>query len=154
MLVHAEALVSDRLGTVPAHARFVLQSNETFPVDAPVDFLCAYSVFTHMEHEDTYRYLKSALAAGTADTTFVASVLQLDTPVHQNAFLVSAAKTVEQRWANVRDVVTSQDLFTTVAQLAGWTVTRWIPITESAGTLPDGERVGVGQSIVIMRPTG
>ena len=153
MLVHATALVSDKLGSVPANARFVVQPDETFPVDAPVDFLCAYSVFTHMEHEDTYRYLKSALAASTADTTFVASVLQLDMQVHQHTFLVSAEKTVDERWASVRNVVTSEVLFTTVAQLAGWTVTRWIPVTESAGTMPDGERVGVGQSIVIMRPT-
>jgi len=153
MLVHAEALVSGRLGSVPANARFVVQPDETFPVDAPVDFMCAYSVFTHMEHEDTYRYLRAALAASTADTTFVASVLQLDMLVHQHEFLVSAGKTVEERWATVRNVVTSEVLFTTVAQLAGWTVTRWIPVTESAGTMPDGERVGVGQSIVIMRPS-
>ena len=152
MLAHARALVADKLGSVPSNARFVVQPDEVFPVDAPVDFLCAYSVFTHMEHEDTYRYLKSALAAGTADTTFVASVLQLDMQVHQHTFLVSAEKTVDERWASVRNVVTSQTLFTTVAELAGWTVSRWIPVTESAGTMPDGERVGVGQSIVIMRP--
>ena len=153
MLVHARALVTDRLGRVPDRARFVVQPDETFPVAAPVDFLCAFSVFTHMEHEDTYRYLKAALAASTTETTFVASVLQLDMNVHQHFFLVSAEKTVEERWANVRNVVTSQDLFTSVAQLAGWTVSRWIPVSESAGTMPDGERVGVGQSIVIMRPT-
>ena len=153
MLVHAEALVNNKLGSVPANASFVIQPDETFPVDAPVDFICAYSVFTHMEHEDTYRYLKSALTASTADTTFVASVLQLDMHVHQHEFLVSAGKTVDERWATVRNVVTSEVLFTTVAQLAGWTVTRWIPVTQSAGTMPDGERVGIGQSIVIMRPT-
>lgn len=153
MLVHARALVTDKLGSVPANAHFVVQPDERFPVDGPVDFLCAFSVFTHMEHEDTYRYLKAALAASTADTTFVASVLQLDMQVHQPMFLVSAEKTVEERWASVRNVVTSEGLFTTVAELAGWTVSRWIPVTESAGTMPDGERVGVGQSIVVMRPS-
>jgi SAM-dependent methyltransferase len=153
MLVHAGALVTDKLGSMPINARFVVQPDETFPVDPPVDFLCAYSVFTHMEHEDTFRYLKAALAASTTGTTFVASVLQIDTPVHQHEFLMSAAKTVDERWASVRNIVTSQDLFTTVAELAGWTVSRWLPVTESAGTMPDGERVGVGQSIVIMRPT-
>ena len=153
MLVHAGALVTESLGAIPANARFVVQPDETFPVEGPVDFVCAFSVFTHMEHEDTYRYLKAALAVSGPATTFVASLLQLEMQVHQHMFLVSAAKTVDERWATVRDVVTSHDLFTTVARLAGWTVTRWIPVTESAATMPDGEPVGIGQSIVIMRPS-
>lgn len=153
MLRHAAALLTSRLGAVPARARFETQPDERFPVSAPPDFFCAYSVFTHMEHEDIFRYLCSARTVSGPDTVFVASCLQLDLPEAQNIFRMSAAKPVDERWREVRNVVTSPELFTEVARLAGWTVTAWHPGSGPAGTMPDGSRVGLGQSIVVMRPT-
>lgn len=154
MLRHAAALLTSRLGAIPARVRFETQPDERFPVSTPPDFFCAYSVFTHMEHEDIFRYLSSALTVSGPDTVFVASCLQLDLPEAQNIFQMSAAKPVDERWREVRNVVTSPDLFTEVTRLAGWTVTAWHPGSGPAGTMPDGTRVGLGQSIVVMRPTG
>jgi SAM-dependent methyltransferase len=153
MLRHAAALLADRLGAVPAHARFATQPDERFPVSTPPDMICAFSVFTHMEHEDVFRYLRSARTASGPGTVFVASCLQLDLPEAQNIFRMSADKAVDERWREVRNVVTSPDLVTQVARLAGWTVAAWHPGSGPAGTMPDGSRVGLGQSIVVMRQT-
>lgn len=152
MLRHAAALLTSRIGAVPAHTRFTVQPDEQFPVLTPPDMFCAFSVFTHMEHEDIYRYLRSARAVSAAHTVFVASCLQLDLPEGRNIFEMSAAKTLDERWHEVRNVVTSRDLFTTVAGLAGWTVTAWHGGDGPSGTMPDGSRVGLGQSVVVMRP--
>ena len=153
MLVHAASTVRARLGTMPHNATFEVQLDETFPSGTAPDMICAFSVFTHMEHEDIFRYLRSALTISTAQTTFVASCLQLDLPEAQNVFSVSASKSLDQRWGEVRNVVTSPDLFTEVARLAGWAVTAWYPGSGPAGTMPDGERVGIGQSVVVLNPT-
>ncbi|MCU1394669.1 MAG: methyltransferase domain protein [Ilumatobacteraceae bacterium] len=152
MLLHATALLHDRLGSIPERVRFATQPDEQFPVSGPPDMFCAYSVFTHMEHEDIFRYLRSARTVSAPHTVFVASCLQLDLPEAQNIFLMSAAKSVDERWSEVRNVVTSPELFTEVARLAGWAVTAWHPGSGPAGTMPDGSRVGLGQSIVVMRP--
>jgi SAM-dependent methyltransferase len=154
MLHHAEALLVARLGSVPGNARFTLQADEQFAVLAPPDMFCAFSVFTHMEHEDICRYLRAARDVSAAHTVFVVSCLQLDLPEGRNIFEISAAKTLGERWREVRNVVTSRDLFTTVAAIAGWTVTAWHGGDGPSGTLPDGTRVGLGQSVVVMRPAG
>ena len=153
MLHYAATLLTNRLGNVPSHARFTVQSDEQFPVLTPPDMFCAFSVFTHMEHEDICRYLRAARAVSAAHTVFVASCLQLDLPEGRRIFDASAAKSLDERWSEVRNVVTSRDLFTAVAALAGWTVMAWHGGDGPAGTLPDGSRVGLGQSVVVMRPT-
>ena len=66
-----------------------------------------------------YRYLRSALDIATDRTVFVASVLELRLPEGRDVFLDSAARTVDERWRAVRNVVTSEGLFTDVATLAG-----------------------------------
>lgn len=154
MLRHAAALLADRLGSVPAHARLSVQPDEQFPVLlGPPDMFAAFSVFTHMEHEDICRYLRGARAVSAAHTVFVASCLELELPEGRHIFEMSAVKTLDERWREVRNVVTSRDLFTAVAAVAGWTVTAWHGGDGPAGTMPDGSRVGLGQSVVVMRPS-
>lgn len=153
MLRHAASLLTKRLGGVPTHARFTVQADERFPVVSPPDMFSAFSVFTHMEHEDICRYLRGARAVSGAHTVFVSSCLEIDLPEGRHIFEMSAAKTLDERWTEVRNVVTSRDLFTAVAALAGWTVTAWHGGDGPSGTMPDGSRVGLGQSVVVMRPT-
>jgi len=152
MLVHADQLVADKLGANPPNARFVVQPDETFPVEAPVDFMCVLRLHPRGARRH-HRYLKAARAACTADATFVASVLQLELQIHQHTFPMSTLKTVDERWAEVRNVVTSQDCSQRLLSWPAGQSSCGYPPTESAGTMPDGERVGVGQSIVVMRPS-
>ena len=69
------------------------------------------------------------------------------------AFDASAAKTFDERWLEVRNVVTSRDLFDAVAALAGWTVDKWYSGDAPVTTLPDGNSAALGQSVVVLRPT-
>ncbi|MGH7393310.1 MAG: class I SAM-dependent methyltransferase, partial [Candidatus Rokuibacteriota bacterium] len=46
--------------------------------DASVDMICAFSVFTHMEHEDTYLYLKEARRVVRPGGRLVLSCLPMD----------------------------------------------------------------------------
>ena len=153
MLRHAAGLLERRLGAVPPNTRFVVQPDEAFPVTDPPDVICAYSVFTHMEHEDMFRYLVAARQVSHPATVFVASCLQIELDHPQRIFRTSAALPLDQRWHEVRNVVTSRELFTAVAAMAGWTVDTWLRGDEPAGTLPDGTMTGIGQSIAVMTPT-
>lgn len=98
MLSHADAFLRQNLtGEIPSNFRFLVQTDETFPTVTPPDMICAFSVFTHMEHEDAYRYLVSARAVSGPHTVFVASCLPMENNNAHGIFLASAAQTLEQR---------------------------------------------------------
>jgi cyclopropane fatty-acyl-phospholipid synthase-like methyltransferase len=86
------------------------------------DMICAFSVFTHIEHEDTYRYLADARRIVRPDGLFVLTCLPIQTAWGRRAFLDSARGGLEERWRAVRNVATSMDLMASVASLAGWQV--------------------------------
>jgi cyclopropane fatty-acyl-phospholipid synthase-like methyltransferase len=100
---------------VQAEARFDFRP-ESF------DMICAFSVFTHIEHEDTYRYLADARRIVRPDGLFVLTCLPIQTAWGRRAFLDSARGGLEERWRAVRNVATSMDLMASVASLAGWQV--------------------------------
>jgi cyclopropane fatty-acyl-phospholipid synthase-like methyltransferase len=93
--------------------------------DASVDVMCAFSVFTHMEHEDTYRYLVSARRVVRPGGRFLFSCLPMSLAAARTIFLESAARDLAARWASVRNVTTTVEMMETLATLAGWTVRRW-----------------------------
>src|SRR5262249_53008917 len=72
-----------------------------------VDVLCAFSVFTHMEHEDTYRYLQDAARFVKPDGRIVFSCLTMDLAQARRVFVRSAGEDVCARWMKVRHVTTS-----------------------------------------------
>lgn len=153
MLRHADVFLRRNLpGEIPNNFRFLVQYNEAFPTVTPPDVICAFSVFTHMEHEDFYRYLAAARRVSGPDTVFVASCLPMEIGSAHDIFLASAAQTLEQRWSGVRNVVTSMTLFSAVAELAGWDTVTWLAGDQPATTLPDGTKAALGQSVVILRP--
>ena len=153
MLRHATALLTKEFGATPLNVQFLTQPDETFPTVVAPDMICAYSVFTHMDHEDLYRYLRTAREASAPSTVLVASCLPMDLRVAREIFLASAAKPHDQRWAAVRNVVTSRDLFEAVATLAGWAVCSWLSGDAPATVLSDGTPAALGQSVVVMRPS-
>jgi len=151
MLRHAAALLTKELGAIPPNVQFQTQPDETFPTTFAPDMICAYSVFTHMDHEDIYRYLRTARAVSAPSTILVASCLPMDLGAAREIFLASAAKPHDERWEAVRNVVTSRDLFDAVATLAGWTVSSWLRGDAPATVLSDGTPAALGQSVVILR---
>jgi SAM-dependent methyltransferase len=154
MLEHAERLVRERAPEATCQVSWVKLVSPPFPLpDASVDFVCAFSVFTHMEHEDTFRYLRDAHRVVRPGGRFVFSCLPLDLAIARTIFEQSAQLDVGARWRAVRNVTTSVDLIEAVARLAGWEVERWYRGDEPNVDVPGHGPVALGQSTcVLLRP--
>jgi SAM-dependent methyltransferase len=115
-----------------------------------VDFACVFSVFTHLEHEDTYNYLLELSRVVRPGGKVIFSCLPLDLPVAADFFRQQAALEFGRRWAQVRNIVTSRDLMEAIARLAGWQVVRWYAGNEA--NIPDhhGQLHALGQSSCVL----
>jgi ubiquinone/menaquinone biosynthesis C-methylase UbiE len=93
--------------------------------DAFADLMCAFSVFTHMEAEDSYRYLLSASRVVKRSGKLILSCLPLSLPIARKVFLDSANLELADRWAQARNVVTTEETMETIATMAGWKLVHW-----------------------------
>lgn len=152
MLVHARALVAARVPSGAARVTWLQQVDERFALaDDSVDLMCAFSVFTHMEHEDAYRYLVAARRVVKPGGRMIFSCLPMSDDLGRQVFLRSAALPLRERWSQVRNVTTSVDFMDEISRAAGWQVTRWYPGPERAITVPgESERAAFGQSACVL----
>jgi hypothetical protein len=74
-----------------------------------VDMIRAFSVFTHIEHEDSYLYLKEALRVVRPGGRFVFSCGPVSTTLGKETFLASAGRFLQARYRTVRHIATSRD---------------------------------------------
>lgn len=134
---------------------FMRQRPDVFDVPtASVDFVCAFSVFTHMEPEDAYRYLKAACRIVRPGGKFVLSCFPIHLAAAREIFVAQAEKTFEERWKHVRNFTTTTEQMETIAALAGWDVVRWYRGDEpSIRVPPDGTMLALGQSVCALTPT-
>ena len=148
--------VEARVPAPPCQVTWLHQTTPRFALgEGAVDVLCAFSVFTHLEHEDAYRYLADARRIVRPDGRVVFSCLPLDLQVAREVFLASASVDVRQRWSAVRNVTTSRDLMDAVARLAGWSPVRWYPGDRpSIVSVDTGEASHFGQSICVLERSG
>jgi ubiquinone/menaquinone biosynthesis C-methylase UbiE len=153
MLERAMSRVHQVAPSPSCDVSFIKQTATAFPLpDASVDWVCAFSVFTHMEHEDSYRYLCDARRIVRPTGRFVLSCLPIDTIEYaRHVFRESAKDDLETRWSKVRNVATSTDMIEAIARMAGWTVGRWYDGNARAIDLADGaEPYRFGQSICVL----
>jgi ubiquinone/menaquinone biosynthesis C-methylase UbiE len=153
MLAQARLQTADacRAGT---EVRWVHQTGPSFDLpDGTVDYVAAFSVFTHMEHEDTYLYLRDAHRITRDGGRFMLSCLTMDLPAAHGVFLESTSRSLAERWTQVRNVTTSYELMTSIAELAGWSVVRWYKGDEELIDLDGspGHRCALGQSICVLQ---
>ena len=122
--------------------------------DASADVICAFSVFTHMEAEDTYRYFVDSLRVVRPGGKLIFSCLPVSLVNARPIFMQQASLDLEQRWAAVRNFVTTEETMETLARWAGWRVVRWYRGDESSVTVPGlAEKQALGQSTcVLQRP--
>ncbi len=79
------------------------------------------------------------------------SCLPLDLAAARDIFLASADWSLEERWAQVRNVTTSVDLMNAIARLAGWEPVRWYRGDENNVRVPGrSEMWGLGQSTCVL----
>ena len=150
MLQRAQARIDPLLPEPPCRVSWVKQVGTEFDVpDQSVDAFCAYSVFTHIEHEDSFNFLKDARRAVRPGGFFVFSCLPMDLAVSREIFLASAATDYAGRWGTVRNVTTSMDFMESIARLAGWRVRRWYPGDEENVPLDDRLHL-FGQSVCVL----
>jgi SAM-dependent methyltransferase len=113
------------------------------------DFVCAFSVFTQMEHEDTLRCLRKFTSVLKRGGKVVCSVLNVETEFGKVVLLSEAETGHAQRWQRVRRVTTSYSMMENVAMLAGFNNFRWYRGDEFKINL-DGQIVdGLRQSILV-----
>jgi cyclopropane fatty-acyl-phospholipid synthase-like methyltransferase len=150
-LRHAEQRIAALPDGHRSNVVFVHQTNEDFhESDASVDVACAFSVFTHMEHEDMLRYLVQFRRIIKPGGRLVISCLPLSLDAAREIFKAEAAMDHIARWQRVRNVVTSVQLVEAIAELAGWRVVRWLPGDQPQAMSAAGETRSLGQSVVVL----
>lgn len=153
ILTRAELRIAEVVPDPPCRLTWIKQDDNTFPIeDATVDMICAFSVFTHTEHEDTFNILKDARRIARPGATFVLSCLPMNLDASRVIFAASADMTFDERWASVRNVTTSVDLMEMVARMAGWTTVRWYRGDEDHFEV-GGELEHFGQSVMVLERT-
>ena len=154
MLAHAKKLIDEKVPSPLCTVEFLHQTTPSFSLpDKTVDMLCAFSVFTHMEHEDSFRYLRSARRTIKDDGQLIYSCLTLDLAMSREDFLQQASLDVVERWAVVRNVTTSREMMDTIAGMAGWKTVRWYQGDQRNIQLPNSSEMrALGQSICVLAP--
>lgn len=153
MLRRAEARLEPLTADSSCEVSWVKQVGTAFELPhQSVDVFCAYSVFTHIEHEDTYNFLKDARRALRPGGCFVFSCLPMELSASRDIFGASAAMDYSSRWNTVRNVTTSVDFMDEISRLAGWRVRQWFRGDEENLSL-DGRMYAFGQSVCVLEAT-
>lgn len=156
MLDKAQARFARTRGQPPCRVSWIKQTTPVFPAaDRSVDVICAFSVFTHIEHEDSYLYLVDALRVIRPGGRFIFSCLPMNLANAREVFLVSTRTDFRGRWSHVRNVTTSMELMEDIARLAGWRVRGWYAGDQPSVRLPDSDEFhGLGQSTCVLEAPG
>ncbi|MBX7105217.1 MAG: class I SAM-dependent methyltransferase [Gemmataceae bacterium] len=154
LLRRGESLIRDRHPQSPCGVQWIKHVTCDFPLpDASVDMFCAFSVFTHLEHEDTYKYLCDARRVAKPGGKFVFSCLPMDHAAARDIFRTEADHDLATRWNRVRNVTTTQSMMDAIAGMAGWRVDHWYRGDEANIGQPGETLRGLGQaSCVLVRP--
>ena len=153
MLTHAQSSVDARCAGASCQVSWKHQTVTAFDLPAEsVDFFAVFSVFTHMEHEDSYRYLLDGRRVARQGARFVFSCLTMDLPAARGIFLTSAGSSVAARWKSVRNVTTTYEYMAALAEMAGWRVDAWFKGDEQLIPLDGGagQKVALGQSVCVL----
>ena len=85
-----QALLDYAAGRAPPHYRFVLHRALHIPApDASADMICAFSVFTHLLHTETFRYLEDMGRVVRPGGVLLFSFLEFAAPAHWPLFEAS-----------------------------------------------------------------
>ncbi len=112
--------------TASRPVQWKLQKDERFDfADDTFDMICAFSVFTHMEHEDTFRYLKASLRIVKPGGKFLFTFLPINASLGAQVFLGAAEVPLAERWSSVRSIASSLEMMRELSKMAGWQPLTW-----------------------------
>ncbi len=130
----------------PRHYRFVLHRTLSVPVeDAAADMVCAFSLFTHLLHEETFLYLDDIFRALRPGGTLVFSFLEYAQGAHWEVFRQTVAQHREGRRPHL-NVFIERRAIREWAKMIGFERPRFVN-----GNAPNWEGVALGQSIAVLR---
>lgn len=154
MLKRAKARIAEAVPNPPCRLTWIKQTTPEFNLpENSVDMMCAISVFTHMEAEDAYRYLRAALKVVKPTGRFIFSCTPLNTAIGKEIFLNSAKLDLKHRWKYVRNMTTSLDYMTEIASLAGWRTLRChLPDMLNIGPAENGKMYSLDQASFVVEP--
>ena len=154
MLKRAKARIAQAVPNPGCRVTWLKQTTPQFNLpENSVDMMCAFSVFTHMEHEDSYRYLNAALKVVKPGGRFIFSCTPLTASMGKEIFLNSANLDLKTRWKYVRNVTTSLDYIEEIARMAGWSPLRWYaPDVANIGPANNGKLYSLDQACCVLEP--
>lgn len=129
----------------PADYRFEVNTEPTVPApDGVLDMACAFSVFTHLLHEETYLYLAEMRRTLKAGGTVVFSFLEFARQGHWSIF----DDTVEARRENRRGHL---NVFIERPVIEAWCARLGFALVRYDPDRTDGDAGWAGQTIAVLR---
>ena len=151
MLTQAVANLAREVPSPPCRVSLVQHDADALPfADAFVDFACAYSVFTHIDPEDTFRCLADLHRVVRPGGHMVFSWLPLTTPLGESLFRGEADLRHPIRWSRGRNITTTLESAEQIARLAGWRVVRWYMGDEKIPMAGSDDHGVLGQSACVL----
>lgn len=146
----------------PANYRFDVVERIHIPAaDCSADMICAFSLFTHLLHEETYLYLEEVKRVLKPSGKMVFSFLELAHPAHWTVFDGTKAQTANGTRHHL-NIFIERDAIAAMADHLDMVIDRYID-TRNGPSIPlsrpakrdNGETVtglaSVGQTVCIMR---
>jgi ubiquinone/menaquinone biosynthesis C-methylase UbiE len=133
----------------PPNYRYFLNRDVKLPAaDESYDMICAFSLFTHLLHEETFIYLRDMLRTLKPGGTLVFSFLEFAMPAHWPIF-EATVKTAENSTQPHLNMFIERNVISLIAEKLGYID---VAFTDGHKVLvPSGP---LGQSIATMRKPG
>lgn len=131
----------------PPHFRFALSHALSVPApDTSADMTCAFSVFTHLRHTETFLYLRDMHRVLRPDGTSVFSFLEFAPPAHWKTFIGTAASELHGGAPHPNQLI-ERNTVNVWCEKLGYERVSFIDSTAA----PWGEPGALGQSTAILR---